>query len=110
MNYAERARALQAWGAQGHARRVLVNISAGSSERVWPESSYVSVIERVHSRDADAVVRIIAAPNEQERARAIAEQSGATVIETPSIRDAVALVATADLVVTPDTKGASNGT
>jgi ADP-heptose:LPS heptosyltransferase len=100
---AERARALQAWGADDEARRVLVNISAGSSERVWPESSYASLIERVHARDAKAVVRVIAAPNEQERAHAIAEQSGALVIQTPSIRDAFALVATADLVVTPDT-------
>lgn len=100
---AERARAMHAWGANDDARRVLVNISAGSAERVWPESSYVSVIERVHARDPEAVVRVIAAPNELDRARAIAQQGGAILVETPSIRDAFALVATADLVVTPDT-------
>ncbi len=100
---AERARAVQAWGSNDGARRVLVNISAGSSERVWPESSYASVIERVHSREPDAVIRIIAAPNEQVRAHAIAQLGGAAVVQTPSIRDAFALVATADLVVTPDT-------
>jgi ADP-heptose:LPS heptosyltransferase len=103
VNDVERARALQAWGPSDEVRRVLVNISAGSAERVWPESSYASVIGRVRARDSRAVVRIIAAPNEQERARSIADASGATVVQTPSIRDAFALVATADLVVTPDT-------
>lgn len=100
---AERARAYEAWDAPDDARRVLVNISAGSAERVWPESSYATVVEHVRSRDPSAVARIIAAPNEQDRARVIAARSGATVVHTPSIRDAFALVATADLVVTPDT-------
>jgi len=100
---AERTRALEAWGSNDGARRVLVNISAGSAERVWPESSYAAVVERVHARDPNAVVRIIAAPTEQNRARSIAQRGGATVVQTPSIRDAFALVATADLVVTPDT-------
>jgi ADP-heptose:LPS heptosyltransferase len=99
----ERARATQAWGTNADARRVLVNISAGSAERVWPEASYASVIERVHARDPEAIVRIMAAPNEQDRARTIAQRGGATVVQTPSIRDAFGLVATADLVITPDT-------
>jgi ADP-heptose:LPS heptosyltransferase len=100
---AERTRALEAWGPNSDARRVLVNISAGSPERAWPDSSYAAVIAHVLERDPDAVVKVIAAPNEQERARTIARRSGATVVQTPSIRDAFGLVATADLVVTPDT-------
>jgi ADP-heptose:LPS heptosyltransferase len=99
----ERSRASEAWSAPDDVRRVLVNISAGSAERVWPESNYAAVIAHVREREPDAVVRIIAAPNEQRRARAIAAQGDAVVVATPSIRDAFALVATADLVVTPDT-------
>lgn len=100
---AERAAAEAAWQSSDGARRVLVNISAGSAERVWPETSYAAVIEHVRERDPKAVVRVIAAPNELGRARTIAARSGAAVVETPSIRDAFALVASADLVFTPDT-------
>jgi ADP-heptose:LPS heptosyltransferase len=100
---AERARAEAAWDSSDDARRVLVNISAGSSERVWPEANYAAVINRVRARDPNAVVRIIAAPNELDRARTIAGDTAATVVPTPSIRDAFALVASADLVFTPDT-------
>jgi ADP-heptose:LPS heptosyltransferase len=100
---AERARALEAWSAPAAGRRVLVNISAGSGERTWPDASYVAVIEHVLARAPDAIVRVIAAPNDQQRARDIAARGGATAIATPGIRDAFALVATADLVVTPDT-------
>ena len=100
---AERDRARAEWSAADDARRVLVNISAGSSERVWPDSSYAAVIAHVRARVLQAVVRIIAAPNELDRAHAIARTSGASVVQTPSIRDAFGLVATADLVVTPDT-------
>jgi ADP-heptose:LPS heptosyltransferase len=100
---AERARAESAWSGHDGARRVLINISAGSAERLWPASSYAAVAEHVRRREPDAGVRIIAAPDELVRARDIAERAGAAVIETPSIRDAFALIATADLVVTPDT-------
>lgn len=100
---AERVRARAAWNSFEDARRVLVNISAGSAERTWPEASYVAVIEHIHARDPNAVVRVIAAPNELDRARSIAARGGATVVQTPSIRDAFALVASADLVMTPDT-------
>jgi ADP-heptose:LPS heptosyltransferase len=99
----ELARAHDAWAAPDEARRVLINISAGSSERAWPDASYAAVIAHVHARDPRAAVRIIAAPNEIERARAIAKAADATVVQTPSIRDALGLVATAELVVTPDT-------
>lgn len=100
---AERTGAVAAWNASDDARRVLVNISAGSAERAWPDANYADVIAHVHAQDPGAVVRIIAAPAEQGRAGAIAQRCGATVLTTPGIRDALALVATADLVVTPDT-------
>jgi ADP-heptose:LPS heptosyltransferase len=47
--------------------------------------------------------RIIAAPSEQARGERIAIAGGATLVPTPNIRDALALVATADFVLTPDT-------
>jgi len=100
---AERGRAAAVWNASHAARRVLVNISAGSAERAWPDANYAGVIAHVRARDPGAVIRVIAAPADQERAAAIAQRGGATVAATPSIRDALALVATADFVFTPDT-------
>ena len=99
----EFVRAETVWGAPVDARRVLVNISAGGADRRWPDDNFVAVIEHVHAREPGAVVRIIAAPTEQTDAEAIAKRAGATVVRTPSIRDALALVATADLVLSPDT-------
>ena len=99
----EHARAAAAWNDGGSATRVLVNVSAGSSERTWPESSYAAVMRRVRERVPDAVMRVIAAPSEIERGERVAAAGGGTVVRTPSIRDAFALVASADLLVTPDT-------
>jgi ADP-heptose:LPS heptosyltransferase len=99
----ELARAETLWGAAAEARRVVVNISAGTSDRRWPADNFVAVIDRIRAREPNAVIRMIAAPDEQQDAEAIAKRAGITVVRTPSIRDAFALVATADLVFTPDT-------
>jgi ADP-heptose:LPS heptosyltransferase len=99
----ERSAAETHWGPSRDVRRVLVNISAGTGERTWPTASYIAVIEHVHAREPNAIVRIIAAPSDAERARTIAGATGASHVATPSIRDAFALIAAADLIVTPDT-------
>ena len=51
----------------------------------------------------DVALRVIAAPSESERGRDIARRGDGVYVDTPSIRDAFALVATADFVFTPDT-------
>ncbi len=99
----EVARGDAVWGAPNGAPRVLVNTSAGTSERAWVVERYVNVMHRIHSRAPNAVLRVISAPNEAERATRIAELGGGAFVKTPSIRDAFALVATADMLVTPDT-------
>jgi len=97
----ERARAESAWGPPS-GERVLVNISAGTSERRWPEDSYVTVIQHILRR-SPAVVRVIASPAEADRAERIVREGGGSYAKTTSVRDALALVATADFVFTPDT-------
>jgi ADP-heptose:LPS heptosyltransferase len=100
----ERERAESAWNANDRGgERVVVNISAGTSERVWPDDSYAAVMRHIRSRHHDAIMRVISAPSELSRATRIAEMAGAAVVPTPTIRDAFALVASADLVLTPDT-------
>lgn len=101
---AERTHAERIWGARGP-RRALVNISAGSAERTWPETSYAAVIRHLLAHDPNTVVRLVAAPNEIDRAERIAGAVGGNVevARTPSIRDAFALVASTDFLFTPDT-------
>ncbi len=99
------ARAERMWEPSGGraGERVLVNISAGTAERSWPDDRYVSVMRHIRQRHPDAVLRVISAPSEQRRAMDVALAGDARVVATPTIRDAFSLVATADLVITPDT-------
>jgi ADP-heptose:LPS heptosyltransferase len=100
----ERARAESAWGPNdGAGARVLVNISAGTMERTWPDDRYAAVLRHIRERHPNAMLRVISAPSENARAMQIAELADAAAVPTPTIRDAFALVASADLVVTPDT-------
>jgi ADP-heptose:LPS heptosyltransferase len=84
-------------------RRLLVNVSAGKAFRQWPDERFVSVIGHARAEAPDLVVLVIGAPDERERTSRIAHASGTVAVTTPSIRDALALVATADLLFTPDT-------
>jgi ADP-heptose:LPS heptosyltransferase len=98
----ELERAEQVWNA-GDAPRVLINISAGTAARTWAAENYVAVMEHLRSRNVRTVFRVIGAPAEAEKAQHVARGGGGEFVRTPSIRDAFALVASADFVFTPDT-------
>ena len=101
---AERDRAESVWGArETRGRRGLINVSAGSSERVWPDENYVTVMRHLRALDAEITLRVIGAPAEADRTARIARDGGGVAARTPGIRDALSLVATADFVFTPDT-------
>jgi len=99
----ELGRANAVWKSRDGAPRILVNISAGTSERVWPEANYVGVMRYLSSRATEATIRVMSSPSENDRAERIANAGGGMAVRTPGIRDAIALVATADFVLTPDT-------
>lgn len=101
----ERASADAIWsaGTPRGAPRVLVNISAGTAARYWPDDNYVAVMGHVRERHPDAILRVISSPDEAARAARVAAAAEARAVSTPTIRAAFALVATADLVITPDT-------
>jgi ADP-heptose:LPS heptosyltransferase len=101
----ERERAIATWedDSTERARRLLVNVSAGRAFRRWPNERYVAVIRHALSRDARLRIVVIAAPDDRARAEAIARESAVRFVSTPSLRDALALVATSDLLFTPDT-------
>lgn len=106
LSAAERAEAEQFWlssGAGAGTRRLLVNVSAGWEGRQWPAERFVATLRELHARHPDLRTLVIGAPAEAERIQLTASGRGAQVAPTPRVRQAMALVATADLVLTPDT-------
>jgi ADP-heptose:LPS heptosyltransferase len=93
---AERAEGESRWRA---GRRVLINISAGKPTCRWPTERFAAILGALRAH-ADLDVGLIAAPGDA----AMAEQlTDARFLRTRSVREAFALVATADYVLTPDT-------
>jgi ADP-heptose:LPS heptosyltransferase len=85
------------------AKRILINISAGRPVRRWPDQNFVALLRHLSETAPDANVLVISAPNDGERASDIARSGGARYATTKTLRDALALVATTDILVTPDT-------
>jgi len=96
----ERHRAETVWG---NGFRALINISAGTSERAWSDDRYAEVMKHLSEGQPDIALRVIASPTDADRAQRIARDGGGVYARTPTIRDAFALIATADFVFTPDT-------
>ncbi len=83
--------------------RLLVNISAAATQRLWPNDRFIEVLEHVRSHPTTADIIVISSPRDRHAAAEIARAVGATAVATPDLRDAIALVATCDLLLTPDT-------
>ena len=99
----ERTVAEETWGAASTGRpRLLVNIAAGEPRRRWPSSRVVAAIRAVRDVASRSTVLVMAPPSELDEAERIARDAGARAV-VPGLRDAFALVATADVVFTPDT-------
>jgi ADP-heptose:LPS heptosyltransferase len=100
---AEREAAERRWGALGGTgRKLLVNISARTRARRWPDGHFVTALRRLRAAAPDTRVLVISPPDEYEAARAVADGAG-VVAARPLLRETFALVATANTVFTPDT-------
>jgi len=100
---AERDEAERLWTSigQGHPR-VLVNISVGNSERFWKHERYAPVLSLLRKRVPRATILLASMPDEHEIAQQLADPVGASARDL-SFAEVSAAVATADLVITPDT-------
>lgn len=104
----ERARADALWRLRARGRRMparrrlLVNISAGTVARSLPDDIAVEILRRAHARWPDVQTLVHGAPAERQRAAAIARAAGTEAVRAAGLRDALALVATSDVVLTPD--------
>jgi ADP-heptose:LPS heptosyltransferase len=108
LSAAERERGERAWrGETDHGSpagpRLLVNISAGRAHHYWPDDRFIAVMRRVREHVPNVEIVLISSPSDRARAASIAAQSAVRLVEDDGIRDAMAIVAGADVVFTPDT-------
>jgi ADP-heptose:LPS heptosyltransferase len=100
---AEHAWAERQWRSCGRpGARVLVNISAGSAVRRWPDWRFGEVLEYLRDRDPYAVIVVVGLPQDATSVVELARRVGA-IAHVPAMRQMIALVATAQLVISPDT-------
>jgi ADP-heptose:LPS heptosyltransferase len=105
---AERERGEQIWrSATNHGPaagpRLLVNVSAGRAHHYWPDERFVEVIRAARANVASSDIVVVSSPSDRARATLIAAEGGARLVEDHGIRDAMSVVAQADVVFTPDT-------
>ncbi|MDB4873869.1 MAG: hypothetical protein JWM41_315 [Gemmatimonadetes bacterium] len=99
----EQARATTAWAAtNATGRRIVVNLSASCPERRWPDEKFAAVLDRVRARRDRAAIIVVGLPRDAASVEALAARVGAHGI-VPTLRELIALVASADLVLSPDT-------
>jgi len=111
----ERARAEEKWAeasslvSSGNAevqvggKRLLVNLSASEPKRRWPDGKFIVTLQAARARAPNMPMIIMGLPSEWASVQKVANAVRALPAETPRLRDAFALVGTADLVFTPDT-------
>ena len=111
----ERARAEEKWAeasslvSSGNAevqvggKRLLVNLSASEPKRRWPDGKFIVTLQATRARAPNMPMIIMGLPSEWASVQRVANAVRALPAETPMLRDAFALVGTADLVFTPDT-------
>jgi ADP-heptose:LPS heptosyltransferase len=99
----ERQLAAEQWRAvPGEFPHVLINLSASSNERRWPDDKFALALDYVRETLPDARIAIVSLAADAPSARALADHvDGVSII--PTIRELTALVATSDLIITPDT-------
>jgi ADP-heptose:LPS heptosyltransferase len=87
----------------GVRRRLVVNVSASSSDRYWLEAHFITTLIRIRTRFPDVLPLVIGSPEDAARMARIANGASALVAYTPRYRQMMAIVATSDWVLTADT-------
>jgi ADP-heptose:LPS heptosyltransferase len=90
-------------GRTGAPKRLLVNLSASEPKRRWPDGKFIAALQAARLRTGDMPIVVMGLPSEWSSVQDVASRIQALAAQTPQLRDALALVGTADLVFTPDT-------
>jgi ADP-heptose:LPS heptosyltransferase len=100
---ADRAEAEAVWNRLGPGRpRVIVNLKSASADRQWPVDQFGELLLRLRQRFPAAPVVIPTMPGGDLEAERIAAPAKAVTLPL-SLAKLTAMIATADLVVSPDT-------
>jgi ADP-heptose:LPS heptosyltransferase len=102
LSESERAVGEAAWNGIGGRPRIIVNPYSASIDRSWPPERFRPVLARVRERLPHAAVAIPTMPNGDAASENLARQTGAQALPL-TLREVMALTATADLVMSPDT-------
>jgi ADP-heptose:LPS heptosyltransferase len=103
LSTAERESARARWAAtSAYGLRIFVNISAGQACRRWPDAHFAILLRALRAKAPSARIVVAGLDQDFPSATALAESVGGIAI-VPTLRELFALVAEADLVVTPDT-------
>ena len=104
----ERQRAEGMWKAEGdvpaqrNRPRVLVNFRSASADRQWPTHQFGELLKALRSRLPDAMVIVPTMPGGDATAESAAAAAGAVAMPL-DLDTVLAVTATADLVISPDT-------
>jgi ADP-heptose:LPS heptosyltransferase len=83
--------------------RLVVNVSASSRSRYWPEESFIQTLLSIRTRFPRVLAVIVGSPQDVARMARIGRAGRLPVAYTPRYRQMMAVVATSDLVFTADT-------
>jgi len=84
-------------------KRLLVNLSASEPKRRWPDGKFIATLQTARVLAPSMPILVMGLPSEWASVQDVAANVRAVAAQTPQLRDALALVGTADLVFTPDT-------
>ena len=100
---AERATAEATWMKAGAGRpRILVNFYSASDDRQWPVEQFGELLKAVRSRVPAATVLVPTMPRGDAQSSRLAAAAGASAVPL-SLAEVTGVIATADLVISPDT-------
>lgn len=100
----EITKAEQVWHQDLRPKHLLMNVCAGKEKRRWQPEKYAAVLQHIQTHYPDVHCLVMGVRDEKDHvSRVLAGCHGVDAIYPSSIRDALALVKTADYVFTPDT-------
>jgi ADP-heptose:LPS heptosyltransferase len=98
----ERAAARRTWDHEGSGMRILMNISTNGPERHWAPLNFAAVAAHVRRRRPNARFIVVGMEHDHRLVEYIAAAGNGQPI-IPSLRELIALIESADLVISPDT-------
>ena len=108
LSQGEREAADWEWSAAGsndenRGERWLINISAGSSVRRWPDDRWIALIAHLRARRPASTVVVIGSSSEWPSVCNVAYGGRAIAVRTERLRAALSMVGTSTRVITADT-------